>query len=100
MTNGIIASLVLFASAWWPSPSFGQQASFEDLTASESVTPQPLPVESKRILGIIPNNRTWPSLKDPKPLSNTGEVRDCPSRLVRPGHGYTGWCLRIVSKYC
>ena len=33
---------------------------------------QPPPLESKRILGIIPNNRTSPSLKDYKPLS-TGE---------------------------
>ena len=72
MTNCIIASLILFASACWPTLSFGQQASFEDLTASESVNPappQPVPRESKRIFGIIPNNRTWPSLKDYKPLS-------------------------------
>jgi hypothetical protein len=45
----------------------------EVLTEAESVTPQPapqpLPVESKRILGIIQNNRTWPSLTDYKPLS-------------------------------
>ena len=56
-----------------PSLSFAQTASFEDLTAVESVTPQPrlqpAPLESKRIFGIIPNNRTSPSLKDYKPLS-------------------------------
>jgi hypothetical protein len=69
MTNGIIAFLVLFVSACGPSLSFGQQASFEDLTASESVTPQPLPAEDRRIFGVIPNNRTWPSLKGYKPLS-------------------------------
>jgi hypothetical protein len=73
MTNGTIASLILFASAGWPSFSFAQPASFEDLTEAEAVTPQqprqPVPQESKRILGIIPNNRTWPSLKDYKPLS-------------------------------
>jgi len=67
MTNGILL-LVIF-SACWPSSSFGQQASFENLIAVESVTPQPIHVENKRILGIIPNNRTWPSLKDYKPLS-------------------------------
>jgi hypothetical protein len=69
VTNRIILFIILFASACWPSQSFGQQASFEDLTASESVTPQPLPAESKRIFGIIPNNRTSPGLKDYKPLS-------------------------------
>jgi len=73
MTNGTIAFLV-FVTACSPSLSSGQQqASFEDLTASESVTPQPPPqpppLESKRIFGIIPNNRTWPSRKDYKPLS-------------------------------
>jgi hypothetical protein len=66
MTNGII---LLILSACWPAISFGQQGSFEDLTAAESVTPQPDPPESKRIFGIIPNNRTSPSLKDYKPLS-------------------------------
>src|SRR6202034_2838154 len=66
MTNGII---LLILSACWPALSFGQQGSFEDLTAAESVTPQPAPPESKRIFGIIPNNRTSPSLKDYKPLS-------------------------------
>ena len=77
MTNCIIASLVLFASACWPSLSFGQHASFEDLTEAERVTPQPapqppprpLPKESKRIFGIIPNNRTLLTLTDYKPLS-------------------------------
>jgi len=81
MTNCIIASLILFASACWPSLSFGQQPSFVDLTEPESVTPQTapqtapqpppqlFPAESKRIFGIIPNNRTWPSLTDYKPLS-------------------------------
>jgi hypothetical protein len=69
MTNGIIASFILFASACCASLSFGQPATFEDLTGPESVTPQPLPAESKRIFGIIPNNRTSPSLKDYKPLS-------------------------------
>src|ERR1700685_4247333 len=68
--------IILFASAWCPSLLFGQQASLENLTDSVNAAPQPLPVapqpvptENKRILGIIPNNRTWPSLKDYKPLS-------------------------------
>jgi hypothetical protein len=37
--------------------------------ASEGGSAQPPPLESKRILGIIPNNRTSPSWKDHKPLS-------------------------------
>jgi hypothetical protein len=61
--------ITLFASVFFPSLSFGQQGSLETLTESASVAPEPLPVESKRILGIIPNNRTWPSLKDYQPLS-------------------------------
>lgn len=61
--------IILFASACFPSLSFGQQASLENLTDSVNAPPRPLPTESKRILGIIPNNRTWPSLKDYKPLS-------------------------------
>jgi hypothetical protein len=73
MTNGIILPIILLFSACWPSLSFGQQVSFEDLTAAESVTSLPpsqlAPSESKRIFGIIPNNRTSPSLKDYKPLS-------------------------------
>jgi len=56
--------ILLFASF-----SFGQQASLEGSAASESVTPQALPSESKRIFGIIPNNRTWPSLTNYKPLT-------------------------------
>jgi len=61
--------LILCASAYSPSLSFGQQFSSEDSSESVSIGPQPLPLENKRILGIIPNNRTWPSLKDYKPLS-------------------------------
>jgi hypothetical protein len=61
--------IILFSSTCLPSLSFGQQASLENLTGSLDVAPQPLTVENKRILGIIPNNRTWPSLKNYKPLS-------------------------------
>ncbi len=52
MTNSGITSIILLASAFFPLLSFGQE-----------------PQESKRIFGIIPNNRTSPSLKDYKPLS-------------------------------
>jgi hypothetical protein len=75
MTNSTIplmtfSALVAFACS--PSLSFGQ--SFEVVSESVSVAPQPppasLPLENKRILGIIPNNRTWPSLTDYKPLTS------------------------------
>jgi len=69
MTNSIIPFLILFASASSPSLSFGQQASLAAFTESANVAPQPLSLENKRILGISPNNRTWPSRKDYKPLS-------------------------------
>jgi hypothetical protein len=60
---------ILFASAYFPSSSFGQQFYSEKPAESVNVAPQPLPLENKRIFGIIPNNRTSPSLKDYKPLS-------------------------------
>jgi len=69
VTNSIIPFLVLSASASWPSFSFGQQASLAAFTEVTNLAPQPAPLENKRIFGIIPNNRTWPSLKDYKPLS-------------------------------
>ena len=79
MTNSSIVPIILLASAYLPALSFGQQASIETVSAhnatatnateSASVAPQPLPQESKRIFGIIPNNRTSPSLKDYQPLS-------------------------------
>jgi len=62
--------IILFASAYSPSLSFGQQSSSGNLTESGNVAPQTLPLEDKRILGIIPNNRTSASLKDYKPLSS------------------------------
>jgi hypothetical protein len=62
--------IILFASF-----SFGQQASLEGPAVSQSAAPQPLPSESRRIFGIIPNNRTWPSLKDYKPLSTQEKFR-------------------------
>lgn len=44
------------------SASLGQQFSSENV-ADQVVAASPVPVQSKRILGIIPNNRTSPSLK-------------------------------------
>jgi len=66
VTNNTIPIFILLASACMPALS-GQ--SFE--TTGDSVYPAPEapPPQSKRIFGIIPNNRTWPSLKDYKPLS-------------------------------
>jgi hypothetical protein len=66
----IVLFAAFFASAY--SPMFGQ--SFEVVNdESVSVAPQPPPLqppaETKRILGIIPNNRTWPSLTDYRPLT-------------------------------
>jgi hypothetical protein len=49
------------------------------MTDSVNVARPPLLVENKRIFGIVPNNRTWPSPKDYKPLSTHEKVRDCPS---------------------
>jgi hypothetical protein len=48
---------------------FGQPSTSETPTGSVTADPQPPPVESKRIFGIFPNNRTSPSLKNYKPLS-------------------------------
>jgi len=69
-------SISIFILAAWlcaPALSFGQQASLEIPAELVSAAPQPAPVEeaseSKRIFGIIPNNRTSPSLKNYKPLS-------------------------------
>lgn len=61
--------IFLFASVCSPSLVSGQPLSSVTPTESVSVSPQPLPLESKRILGIIPNNRTSPSLTNYKPLS-------------------------------
>ncbi len=60
---------VLFAAALFPAASFGQQLLSANVTGSESASPQPQAPANKRILGIVPNNRTWPSLKDYTPLS-------------------------------
>jgi hypothetical protein len=67
VTNSTLPLLIFFASACSPSLLLAQ--SFEVVTEAAYVAPEPTPVASKRILGIIPNNRTWPSLKDYKPLT-------------------------------
>jgi len=60
--------VILFAAWYFPSLSFGQQSA-EDPPESASLTPPPPSLNRARILGIIPNNRTWPSLKNYVPLS-------------------------------
>jgi hypothetical protein len=67
-TRSGLRLIVLFASACSLSLSFGQSISDSSIE-SGGAAPPPLPVESKRILGIIPNNRTWPSLTNYQPLS-------------------------------
>lgn len=60
------SSLVFFASAC----GFAQPAPSGDPPVSVGPAPVGAPaVESKRIFGIIPNNRTWPSLKNYVPLT-------------------------------
>jgi hypothetical protein len=59
--------VILCASVY--SLSFAQQSAQEDPTPSDTRVPQPVPLESKRIFGVIPNNRTSPSLTDYRPLS-------------------------------
>lgn len=49
--------------------AFGQQAPSGDPTVLVNPAPVAPPVESRRIFGIIPNNRTWPSLKNYTPLT-------------------------------
>jgi hypothetical protein len=69
-----LSVIFLCASACFPALAFSQEfsaARTEAVSASpeKGVPPEPLAVESKRILGIIPNNRTSPSLTDYKQLS-------------------------------
>ncbi len=69
MKNRTIALSILFASACFPPLLRGQQGSAEISTELLDDAPAPPPVESKRIFGIFPNNRTAPTLKNHKPLS-------------------------------
>jgi hypothetical protein len=69
--------MALVALAYFPSLSFGQQAAVAAAPAESSAAAsdvvqaaaQPVPLESTRIFGIFPNNRTWPSLTNYKSLS-------------------------------
>jgi hypothetical protein len=68
--------VALIALACVPSLSFGQSGSdvaaesaSSTAKAPPSEVPAAVPLESKRILGIFPNNRTSPSLTDYRPLS-------------------------------
>ncbi len=65
----IIVSTAVFTALFAPASLFGQEFSPEDPGESVGAAPQSPPSESKRIFGIIPNNRTSPSLKNYKPLS-------------------------------
>jgi hypothetical protein len=58
-----LSLIILFASV-----SFAQQSS-DGVSEPSGTAPPPLPLKKDRILGLIPNNRTSPSLKDYKPLS-------------------------------
>jgi hypothetical protein len=60
---------ILFAAACSLSLLHGQGPSPAIPTDLVKANPQPLPAESKRIFGIIPNNRTSPSLTNYKPLT-------------------------------
>jgi len=64
--------IVILFAACSPSPAFGQQLSPGIPAELAAAAPQPAAPKSRRIFGIIPNNRTSPSLKNYKPLS-TGE---------------------------
>jgi hypothetical protein len=68
VTNSTIIGSTIWCGLLFASFSFGQQLS-DGLAESGSGTTQPEPSKKGRILGIIPNNRTWPSLKDYKPLA-------------------------------
>ena len=68
MTNSIVIGSTIWYGLLFASFSFGQQLS-DGLAESTSGATQPEQLKKGRILGIIPNNRTWPSLKDYKPLS-------------------------------
>jgi hypothetical protein len=70
LTRFVLPLIALLALACSPSLSFGQQISSEAPIESLDLAPQPNGlVESKRIFGIIPNNRTSPSLRNYKSLS-------------------------------
>lgn len=68
--------IVVVALAYFPSLSFGQQAALDAPAESSEgggdeakAAAPPVPLGSPRIFGIFPNNRTWPSLINYKPIS-------------------------------
>jgi hypothetical protein len=61
--------VALVALVCFQASTFGQQFSPATPAESVNVIPTPAPLESKRIFGIFPNNRTSPSLIDYQPLS-------------------------------
>jgi hypothetical protein len=73
VTNSTIPLIILLASAGLPSWLSAQ--SFEVDTPSVKAGPQPPPIDNKHIFGVIPNNRTWPSLKDYTPLTAREKFR-------------------------
>jgi len=72
-TRSVLSIIALFTLAFTPSLSLGQQSTSGNSTESvdAAAAARPLPKEDKRIFGIIPNNRTSPSLNNYKPLSPT-----------------------------
>ncbi len=76
-----LSLFIVLTLACCPSLLLAQQSGSEDLPVSTDAVPL-LPEAGKRIFGIIPNNRTWPSLADYKPLSIRGKILDCPSGLI------------------
>lgn len=60
----VICLLVLNSPA-----AFSQQTALPDPTLQQQQPPPPVP-QHKRIFGIIPNYRTYPTLKDYKPISS------------------------------
>ena len=62
--SGVICLLALMASA-----CFSQTASEAPLIQQQQPPPPPAP-QHKRIFGVIPNYRTYPTLKDYKPISS------------------------------
>ena len=76
--SSILAVLTVAAS--------GQQVSSADLSRSPAADMNTAPqAESKRILGIIPNFRTSPSLSDYKPLSSGEKFRIASEDAFDPG---------------
>lgn len=68
---GVVCLLLLFSAP----AAFGQQAASLDPTLQQQPTPPPGGPQHKRIFGIIPNYRTYPTLKDYEPISSGQKFR-------------------------